>query len=239
MARRVISGIYMITNKLNGKVYIGQSKDILKRFRQYYWGVTSNSDYSETTHNITTVIRELGFENFEFSIIASGPEYIDVRTRMTAEMQYIAKYKANDPEFGYNEDIGGDPGSLLPRTQSVRERAKRAIPVFLYNIETQSVLLYLFGARAVADDFKCDKAITSHAMNRLDVFADKYYIIPARYNDRHRLYEKKLASFEEVHSNPKFPNRTINKIANKRKRLEKAIKYIDKVAPEFGYSNMI
>lgn len=239
MARKVIPGIYMITNRLNNKVYIGQSKDILKRFRQYYWGATSSSDYSETTHNITAIIREYGIENFDFSIIASGDTYLDVNKRLAAEVLYIAKYKAGDPEFGYNEDSGGEPGPLSPRIQSIQERAKRAIPVFLYNIETQSVLLYLFGARAVADDFKCDKAITSHAMNRLDVFADKYYIIPARYDDRHRLYEKKLASFEVVHSNPKFPNRTINKIANKRKRLIKAIEYIDKVAPEFGYSNMI
>ncbi len=236
MARKVIPGVYKITNVLNGKVYIGQSKDILKRFQQYYWSASTPAEYADTVREVIRAIRTDGIENFRFEILATGPRYKKLEVRLTAEIRFIAKYKANDPSHGYNKTAGGDYNPSYSRPQSFHERLQRAVPAFLYNIETQSVLLYLFGARAIADDFKCDKAITSHAMNRLDVFAGKYYIIPARYDDRHRLYEKKLASFEEVHSNPKFPNRTINKIANKRKRLEKAIKYIDKVAPEFGYT---
>lgn len=237
MARKVISGVYMITNKLNHKVYIGQSKDILRRFRQYYWGATSDSDYSETTHSITTAIRRYGIENFDFSIIVSGEPYDDLKIRLSAEMYYIAKYKADNPEFGYNEDQGGDPGVLTPRQQSILERTKRAKPVLLYNIETQSALLYFSGARGVADDFNCDKAITSHALNRLDVFAKKYFIVPISYQERHQLYEKKLASFNKVNSNPKYPNRTITLVDNKRKRLIAVMKDIDRIAIEFGYSN--
>lgn len=236
MAHKRISGIYRITNKLNGKVYIGQSKDILRRFRQYHWGATSDCNYGETNHKITIAIREFGIENFEFSIIASGSVYDNTYTRLMSEIEYIKKYNATDPRYGYNEDQGGGPGNMAPRKQSFCERLRRAVPVFLYNIETQSVVLYMFGARAVADDFKCDKAIASHAMNRCDVFAKEYYIIPARYADRQRLLTKKLESFSEVHSNPKYPNRTVNLIANKRDRLLKAFNYIDEIAPEFGYS---
>lgn len=236
MARKVIPGIYKITNTLNGKVYIGQSKDILKRFQQYYWSVSSMSEYSDTVREIIKAMRTDGVENFRFEILSAGSKYKKLNNRLIDEIKYIAKYKANDPTYGYNKTAGGDYNPSYSRPQSFHERLHRSSPVFLYNIETQSVLLYLFGARAVADDFKCDKAITSHAVNRCDVFAEKYFIIPARYEDRHALYEKKLDSFNEVHSNPKYPNRTVNKIANKRKRLDTAIEYIDKVAPEFGYT---
>lgn len=237
MARKVIPGIYKITNKRNGKVYIGQSKDILKRFRQYFWGATTSKDYSETTQSITKAIREEGIDNFDFAIIAHGELYRDVHYRTAEEIRYIEVYNSTDLKYGYNDDKGGDPGSLSARPQSFIERMNRTMPVFLYNIENQCTLLYMAGARSIAEEFNCDKAITSHAVNRYDVFAKKYFIIPARYKDRHRLLKKKLASFETINSNPKYPVRTLTKVANKKERLLKAIAYIDEVAIEFGYTN--
>lgn len=212
MARKVIPGIYIITNTNNGKVYIGQSKDILKRFRQYFWAVTSDCDYDQTRQPIVNIMRDEGIENFTFEILKTGNKYTDQLLRMIDEMKYIAKYKSFDPEYGYNESRGGEYNSSYSRQQSFIERLHRATPAFLYNIETQNVQLYFFGAKAIADEFNCDKAITSHAMNRCDVFADKYFIIPAEYDERHRLYDKKLISFNEIHSNPKYPNRTITKL---------------------------
>ncbi len=35
MAREVICGIYKITNLVNGKIYIGQSLDVYRRFSQH------------------------------------------------------------------------------------------------------------------------------------------------------------------------------------------------------------
>ena len=236
MARKVISGVYKITNKLNGKVYIGQSKDLLRRFRQYYWIGTTTRSYGNMDQDIVQDIRKYGINNFEFTIIASGEQYTDINIRLEAEIYYIDKFNATDPQFGYNRDRGGDPGVLTPRQQSFIERARRAVPAFLYDIETGDTLLYMLGARAIAEDFNCDKAITSHAMNRCDVFSGKYYIIPARYADRHKILQKKLESFNTINSNPKYPNRTLTKIANKRNRLIEIMKYIDEIAPEFGYT---
>lgn len=236
MARTVIPGIYMIRNRQNGKVYIGQSKDILRRFRQYYWGATTVSDYDETEHPITRAIRTEGIDNFDFLIVKSGPQFLSAKTRIIEEAIYIRQYKADDPDYGYNERKGGQVGSLTGRQQDFRERLRRAKPAFLYNIENESVQLYMFGAKAIADDFGTDKAITSHAMNRCDVFAGKYYIIPANATQRAVLLSKKLEVLANVKNNPRYPNRTTTRADNRASQLIKAYDYIEHVAPEFGFS---
>ena len=234
MAREVISGIYMIRNKLNDKVYIGQSKDILKRFRHYHWGSSSESDYA-LQHNIVKVIKDVGINNFEFTIIASGSHFKSPEVRTQAERRYIQRYHANDPRYGYNEDSGGQLGVLIPRKQSFLERVNRATPAFLYDTETKNTLLYMMGAKAISDDFGCDKAITSHSLNRGDIFSSKYYIIPARYNDRYAIVNRRQDKVNKIKdrndNNPRHYTRALKSF----ERFMDAVHYIDKIAHEFGY----
>ena len=37
-------GIYKMTNKINGKIYIGQSIDIEKRIKEHFWKATNEKD---------------------------------------------------------------------------------------------------------------------------------------------------------------------------------------------------
>ena len=56
-------GIYKITNKINGKVYIGQSNNIERRKREHFdWNKTSKQ-------YIDIIIRDLGQENFSFEVL--------------------------------------------------------------------------------------------------------------------------------------------------------------------------
>lgn len=237
MAREVIPGIYMITNNLNGKVYIGQSKNILKRFKYYQWAATTDSNYAETKHTITKAIRKHGIENFTFSILDAGERYKNKETRLHAEIRYIGKYNANNPDFGYNEDRGGDPGHLAPRKQSFEERVKRAVPVFLYNIETQSSFLYLFGCKGIADEFGCDKAIVSHPFNRTNKFADKYFIIPAEYDKRYEYLAKREKKMNKTMNIPDCGKNAISRAKRRYAEYKTAVEYIDEIASEFGFPN--
>lgn len=54
-------GIYKITNKVNGKVYIDQSKNIEKRWKQHL-GAKDN-------YLIHRAIRKYGKDNFSFEIV--------------------------------------------------------------------------------------------------------------------------------------------------------------------------
>ena len=63
-----IIGIYKITNKINGKSYVGQSVNIHKR-----WTSEKNNAFNPNAHEynypISRAFRKYGVENFSFEII--------------------------------------------------------------------------------------------------------------------------------------------------------------------------
>ena len=93
-------GIYKITNLINGKIYIGQSVDINKRWRQH----KRNSQIKghEYDKYLYRAFRKYGLENFSFEVIEEcSRELLNEK-----ETYYIQYYKANDETFGYNETSG-------------------------------------------------------------------------------------------------------------------------------------
>lgn len=183
-------GIYKITNNINGKVYIGQSHNIDRRLKYYYWAYNTDCNYNDTKREIIKAMRETGIENFTFEIIASGEEYENDIDRAISEQFYINKYKSNNPKYGYNDSIGGELGVYSSRKQSNRERLKRANPIILFSIKTRSMMLYFGGAKAIGDEFGYGKDVMSHTVIRGSLFLNEYYLIPANHEERHKLLEK-------------------------------------------------
>ena len=90
-------GIYLITNLINGKQYVGQSIGIAHRWVQHK---NSKEDYP-----ISKAIRKYGKDNFKFEIIENClPKDLDKK-----EKYYIKKYNTVIPN-GYNITYGGNQG---------------------------------------------------------------------------------------------------------------------------------
>ena len=87
-------GIYKITNKLNGKVYIGQSVDIDTRWRQH-----CNAKDDMLIHKS---IQKYGAENFSFEVLLECP----AEMLNDWERDMIALYDCISPK-GYNLTEGG------------------------------------------------------------------------------------------------------------------------------------
>lgn len=88
-------GIYKITNKINGKVYIGQSIDIDTRWRQH---INAKDNFA-----IHRAIQKYGPENFNFEVLLECPaEMLNVWER-----DMIALYDCISPK-GYNLTEGGE-----------------------------------------------------------------------------------------------------------------------------------
>lgn len=101
--KEVITGIYKITNKKNGKAYVGQAIDIYKRWRKHK---TSPFNKNSNSYNLTIAcaLRKHGIENFIFEIIEKCPiEELDER-----EIYWIEYYDTY--HNGYNETLGGKSG---------------------------------------------------------------------------------------------------------------------------------
>jgi hypothetical protein len=106
--------IYKITNKVNGKSYIGQTrKSLMDRARQWRHDASVGLNYL-----LPTAIREFGWENFEATVIVQCHSQEEMHTQ---ERTAIALFNTLHPN-GYNKALGG-PG-LSGREVSAETRAK-------------------------------------------------------------------------------------------------------------------
>ncbi len=79
-----ISGIYKIINKINGKYYIGSSKDIKKRWSYH------TQDLNKNTHNnihLQKSWNKYGQDNFEFVVV----EEVVLEKLLIVEQKYLDK----------------------------------------------------------------------------------------------------------------------------------------------------
>lgn len=109
-------GIYKIENKINGKCYIGQSVDILRRWRSHKT-IANNKNHEYKNHPLYRAIQLYKIENFDFSIVEEClRENLDER-----EKYYIKKYNSFTPN-GYNLNKGGQ-GNFYHGTILTKEQA--------------------------------------------------------------------------------------------------------------------
>ena len=99
-------GIYKIENKINGKIYIGQSIAIKTRWQQHKY----EAKMGESQAPLYRALRKYGIENFSFEILEECPQ----ESLNEREIFWIAFYKSNNRDFGYNVLSGGENGIIYP-----------------------------------------------------------------------------------------------------------------------------
>lgn len=92
--------IYKITNKTNGEIYIGKTKnkDPIKRYKRH---LTNAFKYEQQTY-LYKAMRKYGKDNFKFEVIFSiiDPDYLN----------YMEVYFIDNMDPYYNMTKGGDGG---------------------------------------------------------------------------------------------------------------------------------
>lgn len=96
----ILSGIYKITNLINGKIYIGQSRDILARWQEHI----SKANYQNISYNYPLYqdFRNLGLTNFSFEFLELN--IYDKEQLDKLEKEYISQF--NSFNNGYNQTRG-------------------------------------------------------------------------------------------------------------------------------------
>ena len=118
--------IYCYTNKINGKKYVGQTADFLKRYKEHIndsYNMNKKYGYNLPFH---CAIRKYGIENFEIEILKENLKDYE-------EMDYWERYYIKEFDLlvkngkGYNlSDGGGNGNKFAGKTEEeMQEIGKR------------------------------------------------------------------------------------------------------------------
>lgn len=110
------TGIYSITNLVNGKQYIGSTcQSFNERWRKHLSHLKLNKHHSIY---LQKSFNKHGKENFVFIIL----EFCDAENCLKREQYYLDLFKVYESEFGYN--ICAFAGNTLGKTHSKEARIK-------------------------------------------------------------------------------------------------------------------
>ena len=103
--------IYMYTNKINGKRYVGQALDFNKRHKDHVYAMI-NKNHREHNAPIQCAFRKYGLDNFDIEILK---ENLNTRCLLNFyECYYIKKFDSLcKNKNGYNLSDGGSNGNPM------------------------------------------------------------------------------------------------------------------------------
>lgn len=115
------SGIYKITNIIDGRVYIGKTKNFRNRWRQYKYDFENKRTRCLNSYIMNAMIRH-GFDKFDFSIV----EICDIRICSERELYWIDYYDSCNHTKGYNLRRDSSSGMIVHESTSrkISERLK-------------------------------------------------------------------------------------------------------------------
>ena len=98
----IVCGIYCITNNINGKKYVGLSKNCYKRWSDHYSKSYNSNRKDDIEKALYLAMRKYGRDNFSFEIL----EECEEDKLKEREIYWINKLDSY--HTGYNETFGGD-----------------------------------------------------------------------------------------------------------------------------------
>ncbi len=112
--------IYKIRNLVNNKIYIGlTTQGAWDRYLNHLSEARCGSKWP--IHN---ALRKYGKENFELVILHTLKPEEDPKELFEIEKYYIALFKSNDRNIGYNLTSGGEGSLGIKRTQEWLEKGQ-------------------------------------------------------------------------------------------------------------------
>lgn len=118
--RRNGSGIYKIQNLINGKVYVGKTVNLRKRYGSY-----KSSYYNRTERQINSYlmssIDKYGPTNFSFSVL----EFCSIGNLSERELFWMVELESTNLEKGYNLRLDSSTGMVAH--EATREKISRRV----------------------------------------------------------------------------------------------------------------
>lgn len=202
--------IYKITNKINGKIYVGQTmKSLEERFQKHCWGTTEKDSY-HFNMAIKKAIKKYGKQNFTIELIEEvKQDELDER-----EVYWISYYDSYNQ--GYNCTLGGQNGATRPTSLNWREENEVIEAKFLG-----------FSSREIGEVYNIDRSTVKNIFNR------HHLIMPTKRNLESRIDKNAFIQF--LATNP-----TCKEIENKFKICRCSVyHYLKRHNIEYNFSKSV
>lgn len=158
--------IYMHKNKINGKVYIGQTRtSVNNRWRdgKGYKGCTL----------FERAINKYGWDNFDHIVVASN---LTQEESCQMEKDLITLYESTNPERGYNLSTGGESGHTgVPMSQEARQKISEAQKGKFVSQETRKKMSLALKGKAPSA-LSLQKAAEVHNVEVVQLTIDGEYV---------------------------------------------------------------
>lgn len=185
------SNIYLITNKINNKKYIGQSASIEERWYRH------SVDYKRLTDRyLYRAMNKYGFNNFKFEILETD---IDISLIHEKEKHWIKELNTKAP-YGYNMTDGGEGSFNRLVSEETKEKLRQANLGKTASDETKKKFSVITSKRF--EDINERKKI-SDSMKKNEKAIEKAIINIQAYNNSVSKEQKKLNMNKAIESRSK------------------------------------
>jgi hypothetical protein len=123
--------IYKFTNKVNGKVYIGQTRRTFEKRISEHKMDSRNIDSSNYNCVFYRAIRKHGWDKFEIEII---DEAFDIKELNEKESYWISFYNSLSGLNGYNSTTGGDSPTFCDLSRLRMAEAHGGKPFMVFDL---------------------------------------------------------------------------------------------------------
>lgn len=150
--------IYIHRNKINNKVYIGQTKNPKERWKP--------KNYRNNPH-FYSAIKQYGWSNFEHIVFASG---LSLEEANKMERLMIAFYDTKNQSVGYNLRSGGDSGgALAEETKEKLSKVQKGLQAGIKNARARRVEQYDLDGNFIKEWDYIGQAQESLGINRTGI----------------------------------------------------------------------
>lgn len=214
-----LAAVYMLTNLENGKIYIGESNDVISRISTHRCTPRRKPKYIKSP--IEKAIAKRGFDCFTVTILLSDkedPQLIDTEHRRRKEEYYIAQYNATNPEIGYNRAsraLFWHYGKHTPHQIETSSRLKVSKPILEFNFETETVIMYTNATTCTKLHGYKDKSMITACVKKGQPLHGFYYYkinIDSRIDDIQRTIRKRIKAMKKAKA--KYNAKTLSRYLN-------------------------
>lgn len=214
-----ITGIYIIKNKINNLVYVGQSVDIMCRWYAHKNAAKNENNQSHYT-KIHQAMNKLGIDNFYIEVIEEC-EYDKLSER---EIYWISYYDSYNN--GYNMTLGGESNKGETNGRAILTRQDVEDIRMAYNNHIRFKDVYE----------KYKGTISKRGLQKVWHFETWQYIMPEVYTEENKEWHRTAACGNEQNNLSNKERQLTDEIIAKIKQLRNDGLSYEKISYEVGFS---